>query len=482
VIIAGISSLLFNANPLMRFDGYYVLSDLLGIPNLYQQGLHYVKAQAARFFLGITDPNPPPRPLIKVYGVAIHIWRLLVLVSLGYLASRLAGGLGIFITFGAVLVWIGLPLATLIKRWPVYRKENPRILGHLTLRLAATALVIIAAMQLIGWEKRITAPAVVEYQQQFRVKTKTSGFVERINVADGDSVTSGQVLLVLENPDLQQSRRQLELQLAQMALKVRLAHSGSRIAEMQILRDQEQALVRELEKVQKDINDLNITAPGSGICISDNLVNLEGTFLGKGQELLWIVSFEQIQLTGMAAQNDIDQFRRLVGESLSATMLASGLDSFLVRLERIAPQMTTDLVHPALGAVYGGPLDVRQTMIAGLQADADRQSRYELFVPRFTLHAEIPPDIGRQLIAGQLAMLSTRGERVSLGATLRQRIKSWFARRNSVPNENASFDLKEFEQLGNCGDLIGFLTRLNLAQHKPIIRGLRTDNMNCGLA
>jgi putative peptide zinc metalloprotease protein len=436
VIIAGVSSLLFNANPLMRFDGYYVLSDLLGIPNLYQQGLHFVKARMASFFLGISDPTPAPRTLIKFYGVAIHIWRLLVLVSLGFLASHLAGGLGIFITFGAVLVWVGLPLATFIKRWPTYRQSNPRLGRHFALRLAGTVLLIAAGMQLIGWEKRVIAPAVVEYQEQFRVRSKASGFVERIAVADGDRVTTGQLLLVLENPDLEQHRHQLELQLGQLAVKMRLAHSARRIPELQILRDQEQTLSRELAAVQRDIADLVITAPGDGICLSDNLADLQGTFLGKGQELLWIVSLQQKQLTGMAAQNDIDRFRQLLDQPLRVEMRAAGLGSFEAKLTRIAPQMTTSLAHPALGATYGGPLDVRQTVIAGPQAELEQQLRYELFAPRFTLQVEIPEEIRGRLHAGQLATLSTGGERVTLGAALKRKVDDWLARRNPATGKS----------------------------------------------
>ncbi|MGB5987605.1 MAG: hypothetical protein WBG37_20030, partial [Desulfobacterales bacterium] len=143
VIIAGVSSLLFNANPLMRFDGYYVLSDLLSIPNLYFQGLLSVRRMMARFFLGVTPAQPqgPPQRggFIRLYGIAVYLWRILVLASLAWLASRMGGGFGIFIALGALLVWIGLPLARFAKSLPRLAAGNPGLAGRFTLRLALTA-------------------------------------------------------------------------------------------------------------------------------------------------------------------------------------------------------------------------------------------------------------------------------------------------------------------------------------------------------
>ena len=113
-----------------------------------------------------------------------------------------------------------------------------------------------------------------------------------------------------------------------------------------------------------------------------------------------------------------------------------GKTGFEAKLTRIAPQMTTSLAHPALGATYGGPLDVRQTVIAGPQAELEQQVRYELFAPRFSLQVEIPEKIRGQLHAGQLATLSTGGERVTLGAALKRKVDDWLARRNPATGES----------------------------------------------
>ena len=437
VIVAGISSLLFNANPLMRFDGYYVLSDLTGIPNLYQRGLEWVKAKLAAFFWGISTPQAPASPFIRFYGVAVYLWRFVILISLGYLASKLAGGLGIFITLGAVITWLGQPLLVFIRQLPTLRQHNPKLIRHVTLRLLLVVAVLATGLNLISWQKRIETPAVVEYEEQYSIRAKTSGFVNDIRVTDGDQVKAGQVLLTLENSELHFSAEQGQLQLEQLELKMRLAQSTGKITGLNILQDQKQALLKEQKAVEEDIAALTIVAPGDGICISSNLDTLRGTYLPKGQELMWLVSAQQKQLTGAAAQNDIDDFRQLVDRPVEVDMRLAGLGVFQARLQRISPAVTTSLPHPALGAVYGGPLDVRQLAISNTGQGLEQHYRFELFVPRFTLHLELPPAIQEQVKAGQLATVVARGTRVTLGSVLWGWITDWFHYKDKIAGENS---------------------------------------------
>ena len=432
VIIAGISSLLFNANPLMRFDGYYILSDLMGIANLYQAGLQYVRSRVSYFFYGSSKPLPPEKKFIRGYGVAVYLWRFAVLFSLGYLASHLAGGLGMFITLGAAITWMGQPLINLRRQWPLLHQHNPNLLRHLLKRLLMTGVLLAAALHLVSWQKRVEAPAVVEYQEQYSVRTKTSGFVTGVLVADGDKIQAGQMLVTLENIELQFVLEQLRLQMAQLDLKIRLAHSTERLTDLNILQDQKQALVKELVAAEEDTANLTITAPGDGVCISGNLTNLSGTYLGKGQELMWIVSARQKQLTGTAAQNDIDDFRQFSGKTVDVDMRAAGMGIFQARLNRISPTATAALPHSALGAVYGGPLDVRQAALSSPEQGLEQRYRFELFIPRFTLSLDLPPAIQQQVQAGQLATLLIRGTKVTLGSVLWDWGKTWFKHKDTI--------------------------------------------------
>jgi len=93
--------MLFNANPLMRFDGYYLLADLVDIPNLYSRGLQYLAYLGRKYALGLsatfTYEPAGKRRFVKVYGVCALVWRMMVLASIIVLASVAFMGAGIVV-------------------------------------------------------------------------------------------------------------------------------------------------------------------------------------------------------------------------------------------------------------------------------------------------------------------------------------------------------------------------------------------------
>lgn len=424
VIIAGISSLLFNANPLMRFDGYYILSDLLSIPNLYQRGMHSASSSLKKFFLGISTIIKESL-FVKGYGIAVFIWRLLVLFSLGYLASQLAGGLGIFITLGALVAWVGMPIFFFIRRWPNYREQNQNVGFHLLRRSTLCLVVAVAALYLIGWEKSIEAPGIIEYREQYSVKAASPGFITVIKVKDGEQVNKGQLLLRLENEEVKYKHALSQILLNQLELRMRLAHSTGQIAELQNLREKYQSAREEFQKNDDDLKALSVRAPDKGMVISRQLNNKMGIYIPKGEELLWIVTPQQKQLTALASQDDIDVFRSQVGKKIRINMRADGIGVFEGTLTRVDPTGTTRLTHPALGAMHGGPLDVRQSVEKSSRGQFDYGYSYELFTPRFTLAIALPQEIKQKVMAGQQALLSVHGNRISLAERLLQKMSDW---------------------------------------------------------
>ena len=431
VLIAGISSLLFNANPLMRFDGYYILSDLVDIPNLYQRGLQSMKDRLAQLLLNIHPGSTEGahQSFIALYGVLIFCWRFLVLGSLGYMAGKLFGGLGIIITLIAVLGWISSPVHTLISRWPIYKKQNPRVLRDLLLR--GTVLLCLCALLLTtaGWKRSIRAPAVVEYEQQSRVKSKTNGFVGRINVRDGDTVTPGQILMVLEEPEQVATLEDIRLQIEQNSIQTRIAHNSGRIIEAQILRRQLRALQAKFRQQQEQVDALVITAPAGGRIIADHLDQLAGTYIKKGQEILWIVNPGQKRMSASISQDDIKQMRNLVGKEVTIDMRESGLGIFNGRVKTITPTASTRLSHPGIAAKYGGPIDVLERRVKESNT-ADEQVRMEFFNPRFSMEIAPPAEVVNRLWAGQVASIEARGSRISLRAWIAALFSDWLQKKD----------------------------------------------------
>ncbi len=436
VIVAGVSTLFFNGNPLMRFDGYYILSDLVSIANLYQLGLQSTKELWARLLLNIKttstmDSLPRGKQLfIRVYGIMVYIWRFLVLASLGYMASKLFGGLGILISLVALLVWIVMPLHGFIVRWPIYKSQNPHIRRDLLLRTLIMACLTAILLTTVGWKRSIRAPAVVEYEHQLRVKTKVSGFVTRILVRDGEQVKKGQTLMILENTEQKASLHTLELNLEQVELKSRIAYNNGMLPKMQILRRREEALKTRLLQEREDVASLTLTAPGSGMVIAPGIDQLIGRYLRKGKEILWIVNPAQKHLVASIAQNDIDQMRSLVGQNITVDMRNSGLGLFSGRVKRISPTASTELAHPGLAAKYGGPVDVLEKMVRAGRDSMRQQIRMEFFNPRFSMEISLPRELVNQLWPGQIAYVVAKGSRITLRQKIRDMFSSWVKKKD----------------------------------------------------
>ncbi len=435
VIIAGISSLIFNANPLMRFDGYYVLSDLTGIPNLYSHGLQFIRTAAAKWFLGISPvPSKQSRGrkwFIRLYGVGIYVWRLFILLSLGYIASTMAGGFGIMATFGAAIVWLGLPLYLFYKKLPLFKQHNPSVVTHLFLRFIITVVGIGLTVSIIRWEQRIEAPAVIEYQHQFSVRPEIDGFVAAVHVTEGQYVQQGELLITLENIELVYTATLLELETQQLELESRIAQSTNQLTQLQILKEQQQVSAKELMDLQRDLSALHIHAHNGGVVIGSGLETLQGTYVLQGKELFWIVSKEQKHIIASASQDDVDHFQELLNKPIDIDMRSAGLGLFSGTVTRVSPTATTELLHPALGAVYGGPLDVRQQAIDGADREMEQNYRFELFAPRFKIDVGLPQKVTEKVQEGQPATLYIRGSKTSLGQTFVKWARRWLEKRNS---------------------------------------------------
>ena len=434
VLIAGISSLLFNANPLMRFDGYYILSDLVGIPNLYQMGIQRVRDWFSRLLLGIRVEKSGEEKniiFISIYGICVYCWRFLVLASLGYLASTLFHGLGIVITLAAVLVWVATPIHSLISRWPRYREQNPHVLRDLLLRGTLLAILVGILVVSVGWRRTVRAPAVVEYVQQVRVRAETAGFVRTISVHDGKQVRQGQILLVLEQPELALALRDTELQIEQLTVRSRMAHNSGRFSEVQVLRVRKRALERRLQRQKEQRAALTIVSAIDGTVIGQNLDQLSGTYVRRGMELFWVVRPDRKQLRGSVAQGDIRYLRKLVGQPVPIDMRRNGPGWLRGRVTRIAPTASTRLPAPALAAKYGGPLDVLERRVRNEQTGTD-EVQMELFQPRFNIEVELPPGQVEHLWAGQLGFICARGERVTLLRKIQEVSSGWFKRKQQA--------------------------------------------------
>jgi putative peptide zinc metalloprotease protein len=281
MFVGSISTLLFNGNPLLRYDAYFVLSDLLDAPNLSERSRRLLRQILTRWCLGVPlyaeeDLPERRRGLLAVYGVASTIYRGCLLIGiLWFLHATLRPyGLALLarlLTFAVVAGLVFVPLRDLLRmlRHPGWRRQVRR--G----RLGLTGLVVVgllAALCLVPLPHRVRAPAVLQPQDAHRVYVTVPGrLVEAVEL--GRPVQQGQTLVTLVSYDMQLeiarlSGRRAELQLRLHGLEAQQAQSPEAAVQIPAAREELADIERRWEERRQDARSLTLTAPVDGVFLA----------------------------------------------------------------------------------------------------------------------------------------------------------------------------------------------------------------------
>lgn len=421
VVMASFTTVLFNANPLMRYDGYYILSDLLEIPNLYTNGQQYMRYLSRKLLFGVpaTMPKWPHRRALitKAYALTSFWWRLVVLFSLTLAAAALFHGAGIVLAALGIAMWFGLPAIRLAKYLLGFDVERPRTLRFIAVVGGATAAVTLLLLT-VPWPGVRVAPAVVEYHPLTIVRANSSGFVREIHVQNGQLVEPGKLLVVLENEQLALDLAQLELSAEQSRLKARAYRQRGQMTEHRTELSELQALETRAAEKRIQLARLEVRAPVAGRVMRRRLDSLQDTYLKEGDEIVALGNDERKELRLSLAQQDVDQLDARPGTTYRVRLPGVGVVE--CRLASIAPRATIQPPHQSLCAPYGGPLTVRHD---------GKDEVFELLEPRFLAEAELDPAVGRRLYAGQRGTVTLTGTQPSIGVHLYRTLAETIDRR-----------------------------------------------------
>ncbi len=421
IVMASFSTLVFNANPLMRFDGYYILADLLEIPNLASEGSRFVQQLAARLFFGRAPSAGAILGsrgwVVRVYGLAAWLWRMFVCASLLAAASVLFKGAGLALGAVGVLSWFGKPLLQTVRELHRQSREAPVLLlraGVITATIAGAFYVVLV---LLPWPSTVTAPIVVEYTDMSIVRSRAAGFVDKIHVSDGMRVEPGDLLLELTNDQLQTELCQLQSSVSQEDVLHRAALNEHDAAQAQVTLRNRQALVDRLAEIQQQCDSLRVFAPVAGRIVARELDNTIGTYVKEGDELLAVGDESRKELLVAVSHEQIDDVMPLLGQPVR--FRTGGLRLYEGTLVSLEPRASRRLPHPALSAAVDGPLAV-------VEDDAsDGTVEARLVEPRFPGVITATPKVGPELACGDRGYAILGSCRESVGQHLWHQLSRW---------------------------------------------------------
>ena len=353
MLIAAVSTVVFNGNPLLRFDGYHLFCDLLELPNLDARSRSWWVNLVHRRIFRLETAELPVAAGERKWLLAYAPLALAFRLHVGMLIAIWVGGhsalLGIAIACMVVILLFILPVTRLVMRIMHSARGTQR---SRALRIAAGAALAMTAACAVPVPYGAVAQAVVWLPEHSHVRAGTDGFVSEMRVRDGANVTPGQVLAILEDPALIVRHAEVSSRLA--ALRVRYFHTlqSDRLQAQNISRAIGHAEA-DLARLTERVAHLEIRAAVAGRMVMARQDDLPGVYLRKGQLLGYVLAPGQVLVRAVVPHEDA----ALVGErsrSAAVWLEEARGRSMSGELRREVSAATFRLPSAALADRYGG--------------------------------------------------------------------------------------------------------------------------------
>jgi putative peptide zinc metalloprotease protein len=360
MVIAGITTILFNGNPLLRYDGYYILTDVLEIPNLRLRSTRYWGYLAERYIFNLDEASEfaaasGERLWLFLYAPASFLYRIAVMLGIAIFIASQYRFVGIIIAIWGFLTGVALPVGKSF--WQVVagrRLQRQRTRAMLT-TFGATAISVIVVF-LVPAPLHTKTEGVVWLPETADVRAATDGFVTRLLAKPGQQVRLGEPLIESEDATLAAELDGLRGRVAEFEVRLAAQRFSDRVkAELTAteLRQAEAELTSETRHAER----LVARSRADGAFVVAKPQDLPGRYFHEGQLIGYVLPSASRIVRATVGQDDIDLVRsKLRGVSVR---LAQRLDEVVsARVIREVPGGSEDLPSKVLGGTGGGALPV----------------------------------------------------------------------------------------------------------------------------
>jgi putative peptide zinc metalloprotease protein len=383
VLIAGVSTVVFNINPLLRFDGYYILSDLLEIPNLGARSTRRWSWLAERYIFGVQD-NPPPvaageRFWLLAYAPLAFAYRAFVLFGISiFVASQY------FVVGGLIAIWglvlgLGLPVWKGLKYVLTSTRLERRRARALSISLGAVMLIL-GGLFLVPVPLHTISEGVVWLPEESYVRAGDGGFVRNVAAMSGAKVAVGDLLVEADEPEMIANVHVLQSEID--GLTTRLASEQFTDRNQADITRQEIALKKSsLNRALERMDALTLRSSVAGVFLSPAAEDLPGRYAKRGDVLGYVI-FQQSRIARVVVtQDDIDLVRNQL-DKVDVLLANRPSTSYQGKIVREVPAASDRLPSKALTEAGGGRF----------AADPRDSNQLKTLARTFQFDLELPPD------------------------------------------------------------------------------------------
>ena len=370
MLIGSVSTVLFNGNPLLRYDGYYILSDAIEIPNLSQRSIRYLGYLVKHYLFGIEDVSSPvtapgEKSWFFLYGIVSFLYRMSVVAGLVLFIGGKFFFIGVLIGFWAIFSLVVIPLIRISSDFlnsPGYRKKHARIIGVSLLATSAAAIVLLILPVPFG----TSAQGIVWMPEQSHIRALTDCVVLEMFVQNNQQVDKNDLLVTCEDPLLEAEAAMVKARLEEHYATYNAEPQHARV-KRDILREQIETLKADLARANEKLAALSIRSPASGtFVLTEPAANLPGRFIRQGGLIGYVISEARPVVRTVVPQSEMS----LISEGTKAVAIRLAThphETFASKIERVVPSAGIYLPSRALGTKGGGNIPVDPTDPDGIR-------------------------------------------------------------------------------------------------------------------
>lgn len=358
-----IATLAINASPFMRFDGYFMLSDALDMPNLHERSFALARWRLREWLFSLGEQVPervPPRQQRWMIAFAFGTWlyRLVLFIGIALLVYHLFFKvLGVFLFLVEIAWFIWRPVRTELKAWGERRKS---ILQRGRTAVSALVLMALVGLAFVPWPGRVTASALLRPAESWPVYAPSGARLDELKFREGERVPAGALIARLHVPDLNTRRQALTARVDQ--LRWQAAASGfdeQTRQKLLVAQDTLATAQAELASVDTELRNFAPKAPYAGTLRDLDPDLREGQWLARKERLGLLVKEGTPWLVETWLDEDAVQ-RIRAGDQ--AMFINDGADAAPLRLhvQEVDRDASRVLARPELAAQAGGHLMVRE--------------------------------------------------------------------------------------------------------------------------
>ncbi len=360
LLIGGVSSLFFNGNPLLKYDGYYILADAISIPNLYQRSLRYLAYLCQKYLFGINDLTSPANApgeasWFIVYSISSFIYRIALLWVIILMITEKLFIIGVILALWMVFSQLVLPIFKGIRfiiSSPYLQQQRFRAIGASSLSIIFLAIIV----GIVPLPSYTRSEGIVWLPEDAQIRAGTDGFAGPLYAKPASYISENTPIVDITTASLDTEVEVLKAKLTELKTKFRSEWSKNQVLAA-IIKGEIKAVKAELNYASQKQYAMLVKSKKSGTLIIPEANDVPGRYIHQGELIGYVLDDSLPTVRTVVTQDDIGQVRKQI--TAVEIRLVNQINQVLpAKITRIAPRATNYLPSAALASTGGGKIAV----------------------------------------------------------------------------------------------------------------------------